>query len=203
MSQKHQVLLKSGIRKLSRITQVVSGQHSVAGESLSSCFWETTGSYLSSMHCGSILIGRPPKLEGEDQSGSETGLFGSTLRITFQFTAHLVPVFSFGENELFKQVANPKGSWLRTLQERLRKIVGFTLPLFHARGIFQYSFGLMPYRKPIHTVVGKPITVKQNLNPTLEEIEQLHQTYLRELSKLFEDYKEKYGIPDHESLIFK
>ncbi|XP_005282594.1 2-acylglycerol O-acyltransferase 1 isoform X1 [Chrysemys picta bellii] len=125
------------------------------------------------------------------------------IKMALKYGAHLVPVFSFGENELFKQVANPKGSWLRTLQESLRKIVGFTLPLFHARGIFQYSFGLMPYRKPIHTVVGKPITVTQNLNPTLEEIEQLHQKYLQELSKLFEDHKEKYGIPDHESLLFK
>lgn len=26
------------------------------------------------------------------------------------------------------------------------------MPLFHARGVFQYSFGLMPYRKPINTV---------------------------------------------------
>ncbi|KAM7160437.1 2-acylglycerol O-acyltransferase 1 isoform 1-T1 [Macrochelys suwanniensis] len=125
------------------------------------------------------------------------------IKMALKYGAHLVPVFSFGENELFKQVANPKGSWLRTLQERLRKTVGFTLPLFHARGIFQYTFGLMPYRKPINTVVGKPITVKQNLNATLEEIEQLHQTYLQELSKLFEEHKEKYGIPDHESLIFK
>ncbi|EMP37285.1 2-acylglycerol O-acyltransferase 1 [Chelonia mydas] len=125
------------------------------------------------------------------------------IKMALKNGAHLVPVFSFGENELFKQVANPEGSWLRNLQERLRKTVGFTLPLFHARGIFQYSFGLMPYRKSIHTVVGKPITVKQNLKPTLEEIEQLHQTYLRELSKLFEEHKDKYGIPDHESLIFK
>lgn len=68
------------------------------------------------------------------------------------FSAHLVPVFSFGENELFKQVANPKGSWLRNLQEKLQKIMGFALPLFHARGVFQYSFGLIPYRQPIHTV---------------------------------------------------
>ncbi|XP_006134902.1 2-acylglycerol O-acyltransferase 1 [Pelodiscus sinensis] len=125
------------------------------------------------------------------------------IKMALKYGAHLVPVFSFGENELFKQVENPRGSWLRTLQERLQKIMGFALPVFHARGIFQYSFGLMPYRKPIHTVVGKPIPVKQNLNPTLEEIEQLHQTYLQELRTLFEEHKEKYGIPDHESLSFK
>lgn len=37
-------------------------------------------------------------------------------------------------------------------QDRLQSIVGFAMPLFHARGVFQYSFGLMPYRKPINTV---------------------------------------------------
>lgn len=66
--------------------------------------------------------------------------------------AHLVPVFSFGENEVYDQVENPRGTWLRWLQENLQKIMGVSLPLFHARGIFQYSFGLMPYRKPINTV---------------------------------------------------
>lgn len=30
------------------------------------------------------------------------------------------------------------------------------MPLFHARGVFQYSFGLMPYRKPINTIGTTP-----------------------------------------------
>lgn len=37
-------------------------------------------------------------------------------------------------------------------QNRLQSIMGVALPLFHARGVFQYSFGLIPYRKPINTV---------------------------------------------------
>lgn len=68
----------------------------------------------------------------------------------------LVPTFSFGENDLFEQVSNPKGSWLRRLQHRLQQVMGVSLPLFHARGIFQYSFGLVPYRRPIYTV-GKSL----------------------------------------------
>lgn len=67
-------------------------------------------------------------------------------------SADLVPIYSFGENELFDQVQNPRGTWLRYIQERLQRIMGVSLPLFHARGVFQYSFGLMPYRKPINTV---------------------------------------------------
>lgn len=37
--------------------------------------------------------------------------------------ARLVPVFSFGENELFDQIQNPTGSPLRTLQVSLVAIV--------------------------------------------------------------------------------
>lgn len=50
--------------------------------------------------------------------------------------------------------------------------------------------------------VGNPIAVKQNLSPTLEDINELHQKYLQELQNLFETNKEKYGIPEHKSLIF-
>ncbi|XP_003784955.1 2-acylglycerol O-acyltransferase 1 [Otolemur garnettii] len=125
------------------------------------------------------------------------------VKIALTHGAYLVPVFSFGENELFKQINNPEGSWLRTVQEKLQKMMGFALPLFHARGVFQYSFGLMPYRKPIHTVVGRPIPVHQILHPTSEQIEELHQTYLEELRKLFEEHKGKYGIPEHQTLVFK
>ncbi|XP_027541949.1 2-acylglycerol O-acyltransferase 1 isoform X2 [Neopelma chrysocephalum] len=125
------------------------------------------------------------------------------IKMALKHGAHLVPVFSFGENELFKQVANPKGSWLRNIQEKMQKIMGFALPLFHARGIFQYSFGLIPYRQPIHTVVGSPIPVKRNLNPTTEEIDELHALYLQKLRQLFEEHKRNYGIPEHKSLIFE
>lgn len=51
--------------------------------------------------------------------------------------------------------------------------------------------------------VGHPIPVRQTLNPTSEQIEELHQTYMDELKKLFEEHKGKYGIPETETLIFK
>lgn len=54
----------------------------------------------------------------------------------------------------------------------------------------------MPYRKPVHIVV-------RLLNPTSEQIEALHQTYMEELKKLFEEHKGKYGVPENETLVFK
>lgn len=61
--------------------------------------------------------------------------------------ASLVPVFSFGENDLFQQFPNPPGSWIRRMQEALQTILSVALPLFHGRlGL------LIPFRVPIHTV---------------------------------------------------
>ena len=64
----------------------------------------------------------------------------------------LVPVFSFGDHYLWEQESNPSGSRLRKFQDASQKLMQFALPLFHARGMFQYNYGLMPYRRSVHTV---------------------------------------------------
>ncbi|XP_078514659.1 2-acylglycerol O-acyltransferase 2 [Lissotriton helveticus] len=124
------------------------------------------------------------------------------VKLALHHGASLVPVFSFGENELFDQVENPKGSFIRRTQENLRRIMGVSLPLFHARGVFQYNFGLLPYRRPIYTVVGKPIKVELNQNPTEKEIDRIHKIYMEELSKLFEEHKTQYNVPADRHLEF-
>lgn len=124
------------------------------------------------------------------------------IKLAIEYGADLVPIYSFGENELFDQVKNPRGTWLRYIQERLQQIMGISLPLFHARGVFQYSFGLMPYRKPINTVVGRPIPVEKNEKPTAEELDVLHQLYMDELSLLFEEHKGNYGVAEDAHLLF-
>ncbi|XP_076010841.1 2-acylglycerol O-acyltransferase 2-A [Genypterus blacodes] len=124
------------------------------------------------------------------------------IKLALKHGAQLVPVFSFGENELFDQMENPSGSPLRRLQNRLQSIMGVSLPLFHARGVFQYSFGLIPYRKPIRTVVGQPISVVQTPCPSSEDIESLHKLYLDKLTELFEQHKHEFGLEDHQHLTF-
>ena len=74
----------------------------------------------------------------------------------------LVPVFSFGDHYLWEQSPNPKGSLVRKLQDSAQKIMDFALPLFHARGIFQYNYGLMPYRRSVHTVGKVSIYIIQS-----------------------------------------
>ncbi|XP_077445062.1 2-acylglycerol O-acyltransferase 2-A [Stigmatopora argus] len=124
------------------------------------------------------------------------------IKLALRHGAQLVPIFSFGENELFDQVQNPTGSPLRTLQDRLQSIMGIALPLINGRGVFQYSFGLLPRRKAILTVVGKPIRVAASPNPSSEDIDALHEVYLKQLSELFERHKHEYGLQEHQHLNF-
>ncbi|XP_046849106.1 2-acylglycerol O-acyltransferase 2-like [Xenia sp. Carnegie-2017] len=124
------------------------------------------------------------------------------VKIALKTGASLVPVFCFGENDLFKQYPNPEGSYLRKIQTKVKDIATFSPPLFYGRGIFQYTFGLVPFRKPVHTIVGRPIHIVANTDPSIEDIENLHQRYLEGLKEIFEEYKEKFGIDKDKHLEF-
>ncbi|CAG2177496.1 unnamed protein product [Oppiella nova] len=69
-------------------------------------------------------------------------------------------------------------SRIRKTQEFLTQVLGFSAPMFHGRGVFQYNMGYLPFRKPITTVVGKPIDVIQVDEPTDEQIYDLHDKYI-------------------------
>lgn len=47
--------------------------------------------------------------------------------------ACLVPVFSFGETDIYDQVNNPRGSRLREWQDSLLRVFGFSMPLIKGR----------------------------------------------------------------------
>lgn len=64
--------------------------------------------------------------------------------------------------------------------------------MFMGRGFFQYSFGLIPRRHPITTVIGAPIDTVQNHTPKDKEIDELHEKFTESLVQLFEDHKHKY-----------
>ncbi|XP_077288317.1 2-acylglycerol O-acyltransferase 1-like isoform X2 [Arctopsyche grandis] len=104
----------------------------------------------------------------------------------------LVPVFSFGETELYEQFKNPEGSLVRILQDWFRETTGIAPILPLGRGLLQYSFGIVPQRKTVTTVVGKPIEVARNPDPTEEEIDRVHTEFIKGLEDMFEEGKSKY-----------
>jgi 2-acylglycerol O-acyltransferase 2 len=73
------------------------------------------------------------------------------------FSALLVPVLSFGENEAYDIVLTEKGSTSWKIQQWCKHTWGWSMPAYLGRGIFNYSFGVLPFRTPITTIVGTPI----------------------------------------------
>lgn len=115
------------------------------------------------------------------------------VKMALKHGAQLVPTFSFGEAQIYTVVDNPKGSWLRNLQEKFRHLIGFAPVFFFGRGVFNYSLGLIPRRRPIYVVTGSPIKVPKSPNPTVEEIEQVHAEYTAALKQLYNKYNPVYG----------
>lgn len=114
------------------------------------------------------------------------------IKIAIRTGAPLVPVISFGETDLFDQLENPEGSLLRSVQEWLKKYIGLAPAIPVGRGFFQYTFGMIPKRKPVHTIVGQPMEVEKNANPTQEQIDTLHEKFKQHLINLFEEQKYNY-----------
>lgn len=124
------------------------------------------------------------------------------VRMALKTGSSLVPVFSFGENDLYYQPNNPQGSTLRKFQETFKRVFGFTPPLFYGRGVFNYSFGVLPRRKPCYTIVGSPIELEKDPNPSQEVVDKYHALYMEQLSDLFDEHKEKYGVDKNVKLTF-
>ncbi|KIY65800.1 DAGAT-domain-containing protein [Cylindrobasidium torrendii FP15055 ss-10] len=115
------------------------------------------------------------------------------IKLAITNGADLVPVFSFGENDIFDQMPNEKGTAVYYFQKRFQAIFGFTLPLFHGRAMLNYNLGLMPYRRPMIAVVGRPIPVTKSANPTVEEIQKIQDLYLTELKRIWDTYKDDFA----------
>ena len=82
------------------------------------------------------------------------------------------------------------------MQLIVKKLLGFTVPLFFARGIFNYDVGIMPYRRPLNVVVGRPIKVVQNRQPEDDYVDDVHKQYIEELGRIWNEWKEEFA-PDH------
>jgi 2-acylglycerol O-acyltransferase 2 len=114
------------------------------------------------------------------------------VRLAIETGASIVPVFSFNEVEVFDQPSNDPGTPLRIFQDTFKRFTGVAPAFFFGRGFFQYSFGLIPRRHQITTVVGAPIETNQCHTPTDEEVDKVHGKFIEALVKLFEDHKREY-----------
>jgi 2-acylglycerol O-acyltransferase 2 len=104
------------------------------------------------------------------------------IKYAIRYGRPLVPVLSFGEQELFTvtRCFSNIEDWLKThINNQI------TLPWFSGR------YGLpIPRDIPITCVVGKPMKVKQMDNPTDEAINKCHKQFYSKLAKMFYKYKD-------------
>ncbi|KAL0287175.1 UNVERIFIED_CONTAM: Diacylglycerol O-acyltransferase 2D [Sesamum angustifolium] len=93
------------------------------------------------------------------------------VRIAIETGKPLVPVFCFGQGIL-------SSDKIRT--NRFLGVLG--LPV--------------PFRRPIHVVVGRPILLKKNPQPSEEEVAEVHAQFVEGLESLFERHKMRVGCAD-------
>lgn len=101
--------------------------------------------------------------------------------------AHIIPCIAFGENSVFKKVDLEPSSFWHRCESRWYKLFKFKHPIYYGRSIFaEYLRGVMPYKRPITVVMGDPIVVKRTANPSNQQIDELHATYLKELRAMYD-----------------
>ncbi|KAM5370672.1 hypothetical protein ACJZ2D_008386 [Fusarium nematophilum] len=117
------------------------------------------------------------------------------VKMALRTGADLVPVIGFGENDLYDQLSPKTHPIVHQMQMIFLKVFKFTVPALHGRGVLNYDVGLMPYRRPVDIVVGRPIRVEQphGPQPAQEDIDELHERYVREVEKLWEAYKDYFS----------
>lgn len=118
------------------------------------------------------------------------------VKMALRSGADLVPVIGFGENDLYDQLSPETHPKVHRLQMYVLKIFKFTIPALHGRGLLNYDVGLMPYRRPVNIVVGKPIRaprLSQDQHPSQEEVDEFHRLYVEEIKKMWEAYKDQFS----------
>jgi 2-acylglycerol O-acyltransferase 2 len=115
------------------------------------------------------------------------------VKLAIRAGADLVPVLAFGENDIYEQISPAEHPQLHRFQMYVKKLMGFTIPMFHARGIFNYDVGIMPYRRPLNIVVGRPITTLQQAQPDEKYLDQIHTQYATELQRLWDAWKDTFA----------
>ncbi|XP_053603891.1 2-acylglycerol O-acyltransferase 2-like [Plodia interpunctella] len=116
------------------------------------------------------------------------------IRVAIQTGASIVPMYSFGETEIFGKTTYDNKLLLR-FQHWFLNMFGIMVMRMDGRG----PLGRIPLKTPVNVVVGAPLHVKKNPNPSKTNIEEVQAQFKERLIELFEREKSKY-LENYESL---
>lgn len=108
------------------------------------------------------------------------------VKLAIQTGAHLVPMISFGEDQLLLNIYAP------TMQAITTKFIGFGLPFFpHGRW-----YAPLPNRVKVTVAYGPVVRVPHLTHPTDDDINRIHSEYYEMVRYTFEKHKVAAGYPD-------
>ncbi|KAK3286898.1 hypothetical protein CYMTET_5569 [Cymbomonas tetramitiformis] len=101
------------------------------------------------------------------------------VKLALQYGADLIPNYSFGETDMYTT-----SSFLSGLRLAVCKHLRVALPIC-------WGVALTPIPRPVPliAVVGKPIKVEKKVEPTNEDVDELHAKFVKALQELFDNHK--------------
>ncbi|KAG7384006.1 hypothetical protein PHYBOEH_009670 [Phytophthora boehmeriae] len=115
------------------------------------------------------------------------------IKLAMSHGADLVPTFVFGEKWLYNMWTPPKG-----VTDFFRKTL--RIPVLVFWGKFWWIPKAPPAGKRFGLVYGNPIATKLTPNPTESELRAVHEKYVAEIHRIFEEHKADFGYGEDETL---
>jgi hypothetical protein len=103
---------------------------------------------------------------------------GNTVKMAIQQGANIIPVFFFGNTQLFSVIGS--NNWLAKLSRKLKASIVF----FYGRNYLP-----VPYRHPLKMISGEIVEVKQIDNPSEQEIQEIMEKVIKSIQDVYEKKK--------------